>query len=490
MLFNSNLFLYLFFPALLAIYFGTTLVYRKCMACGSENLTKDRADIAANHAGNWILLIFSLLFYACTGLRFLGLLILMVLVNYGIGLSMDTSDGRRRRIILILGAAANLGCLFVFKYLIFTLDNFFVLLNRLGNGGFKNTLSIMLPVGISFYLFQSLSYIIDVYRGKVEIQRSFFKLLLYVSFFPQLIAGPIVRYSTVQQEIDHRRLKFDDIYYGMCRFCFGLGKKVLIADFLGKTVDEIFALHYATFTTPLAWAGAMLYTLQIYYDFSGYSDMAIGMGRIFGFHFDENFILPYSSKNVTEFWRRWHISLSSFLRDYLYIPLGGSRRGAVRTYRNLLIVFLLCGLWHGAAWTFIFWGAYHGAFLIFERVMRDRFHFQLKGIVGNAVTLLIVMAGWVFFRSNTLSDAVGYLSVMAGFDRLSGIQYFRFNYYVYGKVVAVAVFAAAAAILPFAKLRERLRGTVWQGVAAVGILFISMAFMSNASFTPFIYFQF
>ena len=474
MLFNSNLFLYGFIPCLLFFYF---LVLR---------FSRDRNPKWANY----VLLVFSLIFYSCTGFPYLALLLVLVFANYLIGRLMEERPAPAKKRLLIAGCVVNLGALFLFKYLVFTLDNLCLIASHLQNRTIVNPLSIMLPVGISFYTFQSLSYVIDVYRDEVKVQRSFPKLLLYISFFPQLIAGPIVRYRTIQEEIDLRRSSMEDLYSGLCRFFFGLGKKVLIADALGVTVDKIFALDFANLTFPLAWAGALLYTLQIYFDFSGYSDMAIGLGRIFGFHFNENFILPYTSQNVTEFWRRWHISLSSFLRDYLYIPLGGNRLGRQKTYRNLFLVFLLCGLWHGAAWTFAVWGIYHGMFLIIERILRDRFQFRIHGVPGRVLTFLIVLTGWVFFRSETLPHALGYLKAMAGLTSLSGFQYYQFGYFLDRKMIILTLFALSLSVFPFQKIRERFRGGVLHGVCALLILLASMAYMANASFTPFIYFQF
>lgn len=474
MLFHSNLFLYGFIPCLLLFYYAAL------------NLGRNREPKWANY----VLLLFSLVFYSCTSLPYLALLLLLVFLNYLIGLCMEDRKPAAQKRWLIAGCFVNLGALFLFKYLVFTLDNLCFLVSRLTDRTIVNTISILLPVGISFYIFQSLSYVIDVYRGEVRVQHSFSKLLLYISFFPQLIAGPIVRYSTIQEEIDRRRFSMDDLYSGLCRFFFGLAKKVLIADSLGVTVDKIFSLEFSNLTVPLAWAGALLYTLQIYFDFSGYSDMAIGLGRIFGFHFNENFILPYTSENVTEFWRRWHISLSSFLRDYLYIPLGGNRGGRWKTYRNLFIVFLLCGLWHGAAWTFVVWGIYHGLFLILERILKDRFQFRLRGIPGRILTFLIVLAGWVFFRSDSIVHAVTYLKAMLGITSLSGFQYYRFGYFMDRKMIVLTLAALILSVFSFQGIRDRFRGGVLHGICALLLLLASMAYMANASFTPFIYFQF
>lgn len=350
------------------------------------------------------------------------------------------------------------------------------------------TLNIILPVGISFYIFQALSYVVDVYRKDVRAQKNLFSFALYISMFPQLVAGPIVRYSSVDKEISARVCTFEDVYHGICRFIFGLGKKVIIADILGQAVDSVWALPDSNLSTPLAWAGAVLYTLQIYFDFSGYSDMAIGIGRIIGFHFPENFVKPYTAENLTDFWRRWHVSLSTFLRDYLYIPLGGNRKGAVRTYINLLVVFTICGLWHGAAWNFVVWGIYHGLFRMLEYFLKDKFHFCCSGIVGRVFTLFVVCLGWVFFRAESVTRAFGYLGVMFGGEKLAGLQFYQFGYYVPVKVWVIALLATGLAVF---RLPGKFRiNDCAKGIAAVIVLLISMAYMSDASFTPFIYFQF
>ena len=336
-----------------------------------------------------------------------------------------------------------------------------------------------------------MSYIIDVYKGKVEVQKNIFKLALYISFFPQLIAGPIVRYSEIVYDIDNRKENIQDIYYGVCRFIVGLSKKVLIADILAESVNSIFALSNSELTVALSWTGAVLYFLEIYFDFSGYSDMAIGMASIFGFHFNENFTMPYISQNVTEFWRRWHISLSSFLRDYVYIPLGGNRRGSKRTYLNLSVVFLLCGIWHGAAWTFILWGVYHGAFLVLERVLRDKWKFQMKGILGNIITMLVVMFGWILFNSGSFSDAISFIRAMFGMNPLAEHQFYKYQYYVNSKVIFVGVIGFIFSMVPFSEIKRKIAEAKYvKGICCFLLLIVCMIYMSDATFNSFIYFQF
>lgn len=309
-----------------------------------------------------------------------------------------------------------------------------------------------------------------------------------------MVAGPIVRYTDIAYDINHRRECFDGFYDGMCRFITGLSKKILIADILAVPVGEIFTLSPNSLSLGLSWMGALMYTLEIYFDFSGYSDMAIGMAEIFGFHFNENFKIPYASKNVTEFWRKWHISLSSFFRDYVYIPLGGNRAGKLKTYRNLGIVFLLCGLWYGSAWTFIVWGLYHGFFLIIEKILMDKFCFKMKGFLGNIVTFLIIMIGWVLFNSKTIKNAWLYLTAMFGVNRISGFQYFNFGYYITPLIWFTVI---VGFILAIYSPKEQMGGGQWssdlkikKGIICIFLLALSMIYMSDASFNAFIYFAF
>ena len=346
---------------------------------------------------------------------------------------------RPEKLFLFLTVAANLLLLFYFKYFDFTIAT----VNQIFKTGFSLR-NIVLPIGISFFTFQAMSYTIDVYRNKAGVQKNPFKLALYVMLFPQLIAGPIVRYTDVEAEIDERSVSIDDFSDGARRFIIGLSKKALIANTMAVTVDSIWGQGIENNTVAIAWLGAIAYGLQIYFDFSGYSDMAIGLGRMFGFRFLENFDLPYISRSITEFWRRWHISLSSWFRDYVYIPLGGNRKGTFKTYRNLFIVFLLTGIWHGAAWNYIFWGLWHGMFMLLERAFRkpggsktgrvsganaevrgrdepeaqlpkeDTMYANIKALIRHGYTLLVVLIGWVFFRAGSLSEGVWYLKTMLG----------------------------------------------------------------------------
>lgn len=392
MVFSSAIFLYVFFPAVF-------LLYR---------------IVPGIRAKNRLLIVTSLMFYSFGQPQYIVLLLFSVCLNYAAGRLLCSGPFLRCGRIVMAGAIVlNIGILAVFKYLDFALENI--------NALFHSSISlpgIALPIGISFYTFQGLSYVIDVYRDRSMASRSFTKLLLYISFFPQLIAGPIVKYHDVAQMIDNRRTSPELTANGLRRFIIGLSKKLLIANAAGAVADRVFALDAGSLDMRVAWLGAVCYTLQIYFDFSGYSDMAIGMGRIFGFRFLENFNYPYVSTSIQEFWRRWHISLSSWFRDYLYIPLGGSYCSRTRANVNRLIVFFTTGLWHGANWTFVLWGLWHGMFLIFENsgiIPVDRLRGSRAGrAAGHIYTLLVVVLGFTLFRADTLSDAGTMFAAMFG----------------------------------------------------------------------------
>lgn len=394
MVFSSIIFFFLFLPLTILTY---TLVGRKFQ--------------------NLFLLIASLTFYAWGEGKYILVMIVSILINYFCGLIIDRRKGTpSSRTVLIIALFLNISILCFFKYSNFIIDNINILLITLGAPAFSLA-TIHLPIGISFFTFQAMSYIIDVYRHKVNAQRNLINIGLYISLFPQLIAGPIVRYHDIATELFQRQINRHDFAYGIRRFLFGLSKKVLLANPIAEIADKIFLLPSDGLTISLAWLGALCYTLQIYFDFSGYSDMAIGLGRMFGFHFLENFNYPYIAKSIRDFWSRWHISLSNWLRDYLYIPLGGNRHGNVRTYLNLFIVFILCGLWHGASWTFICWGIYHGFFLTLERTRIGGWLSKAWKPLQHGLTLLLIMFGWVLFRSENISDAYGYMVTMIGFGQ-------------------------------------------------------------------------
>ena len=384
MVFSSMTFLWVFLPILLALYF-----------------------IAKDKYRNIILLIFSLIFYSWGEPKYIVLMLISIFINYIFGLLIDKIKNKYvRRLTFITIILINIGLLGYFKYFNFIINN----INRVFGLSLMKK-SITLPIGISFYTFQIMSYIIDLYTKKIKVQKNIFDLALYISFFPQLIAGPIVQYKDVQEQIKKRKVTLEGFAYGTKRFIYGLSKKVILSNTLALVADTIFNSSINEITTLLAWTGSIAYTLQIYFDFSGYSDMAIGLGRMFGFTFMENFDLPYKSKSITEFWRRWHISLSSWFRDYIYIPLGGNRKGKLRTYINLWIVFIATGVWHGAAWTFVAWGLYHGFFIFIERLflkkILDKCH-----IINHIYTLLVVNFGWVLFRADGIRYALAFIKRM------------------------------------------------------------------------------
>jgi alginate O-acetyltransferase complex protein AlgI len=400
MVFSSTIFLFLFLPLTLALYFLTGKKRR-----------------------NLFLLFASLIFYAWGEGPYLLILVISIFVNYSCGLLIDHHRGSNRSGVFLAGAIVlNLGLLALFKYGNFLVANLNSLLAIFG-GGKLYLAPVHLPIGLSFFTFQALSYVIDVYKQKTTAQRNLINLGAYISLFPQLVAGPIVRFSHVAKEMMTRTVSRTDFAEGVRQFLFGLGKKMLIANPVALVADQVFSLSTRDLTTGLAWLGAVCYTLQIYFDFSGYSDMAIGVARMFGFHYLENFNYPYISQSIREFWRRWHISLSTWFRDYLYIPLGGNRGSSARTYVNLVIVFILCGLWHGASWNFVIWGLFHGLFLATERTSLGRGINALPQPFRHIYALLIVTVGWVIFRTESMTHAMSYLSAMSGFSSGAGVKY-------------------------------------------------------------------
>lgn len=352
--------------------------------------------------------------------------------------------------------------------------------------------AITLPIGISFFTFQIMSYIFDVYQNKVEVQKNILDLALYIMLFPQLIAGPIVRYIDVNREIKQRHTSLEMVHDGLIRFMIGFNKKIFLANGMGYVADTIFS-EINLVNTPHAWLGAICYALQIYMDFSSYSDMAIGLGKLFGFHFLENFNYPYISSSIKEFWRRWHISLSSWFRDYVYIPLGGNRHGKGATYRNLMIVFILTGFWHGANWTFILWGLFHGVFLILERGKFGEILNKVPGILRRIYTLVVVLIGWVFFRCDTLKDALMYIQAMFAFDfsdlhRLTVAECLDREFWV----LFVLSLMGSLPVVPL--LKKKFGNNPALACAAefglLGVFAFAVCYMVGADFNPFIYFRF
>ncbi len=472
MLFSSTVFLFIFLPLVLTINFLLKQEYR-----------------------NFFLLLASLVFYAWGEGILVVLMVFSISVNYisGIGIShFFERNHKLSKITLGLAITINLGLLFYYKYANFIVET----LQEIGFYLDYDHKNILLPIGISFFTFQGISYLVDVYRKETEVQRNLFHLGLYISFFPQLIAGPIVRYHDIAEEIKERSIDVSLFTEGAIRFVRGLAKKVIIANNAAVIADQVFSIPGKEISAAAAWLGILCYTIQIYFDFSGYSDMAIGLGKMLGFNFKENFNYPYISKSIQEFWRRWHISLSTWFRDYLYIPLGGNRKGATRTYKNLIFVFFVTGLWHGASWNFIFWGLFHGSFLILERsnIFNTK---KWPTLVQHVYVLAVVVVGWVFFRAETMKEAFRYLRSMMGLtggDNYSALVYL--NFYTVLMLVLAVLFS-----MPIRKRMNKwlhkTQSSVVKAAFSTGVylfyivlLVLSAIELAQSSYNPFIYFRF
>lgn len=437
---------------------------------------------------NALLILVSLVFYAYGEPVYVLLMLGSTIANYFLGRWIDQNS---KRYTVIIAVVLNLLVLGIFKYadmLILTLNQLF---------GIQLPLpGISLPIGISFFTFQIMSYIIDVYRRDVEVQKNYWELLLYISFFPQLIAGPIIKYHDVAEQIACRSLSIEKIGRGFRRFIIGLSKKVLISNMVALTVDQIFALEMSQINFATAWIAALAYLLQIYYDFSGYSDMAIGLGYMFGFDFMENFQYPYGARTIQEFWRRWHISLSTWFKEYLYIPLGGNRYGRVRTCINKIIVFFSTGLWHGANWTFVFWGLYHGLFLLFEEIVPIK---KLPKILGHLYTLVVVTCGFVVFRADTIRQGIQMILKMFTAFNMSpefvNVTW-RFCTPLVIFVMIIGLFGSFAwkksmeEILKQKSLKIQNAIECMTYVIAIVLLALCMLSLSSGTYNPFIYFRF
>lgn len=430
------------------------------------------------------LLIASLLFYAWGEPFFVFLMILSIIVNWLVGMGIAKSEGKLKRLILTLGIVFDLGFLGYYKYAGFVVS----LLNRIVHHEIMSVPQIALPIGISFFTFQAISYIVDVYRKDTEYSKSVVNVALYIAFFPQLIAGPIVKYRDINKQIEKRQANWVKVSNGFRRFIYGLAKKVLVSNVLGLCVDTIYSNDLSFIDYKVAWIGALAYTFQIYYDFSGYSDMAIGLGKMFGFDILENFNYPYVSKSISEFWRRWHISLGSWFREYLYIPLGGNRKGEIRTYINLCIVFFLTGLWHGANLTFVFWGLYHGFFRIIERLGFDKW-LKKHDVLATIYCFLVVNFGWVIFRSTSIINSLRYLARM--------ILPFKYNNstiemytFLNLKIVFIGVVAILGAGCVPKKIANKWKNSIPEAIYCVVLLILCLASIASNTYNPFIYFQF
>jgi len=511
MIFSSLQFLFLFLPAVLCAYL---LLFRRVMRGGHRGLWL--------HLSHLFLLFASLLFYFIGEQFLVWIVIASTLIDYICGLIISggwrregpvtlAEGGHRTRLQragLCLSICSNLAFLGFFKYFNFGVDSFNRLVTLIGldSLALHNVMQVTLPLGISFYTFQSMSYTIDVYRGKATATRNLIDFACYVTMFPQLVAGPIIRYRDIAGQLAGRTITVEGFASGAGRFIFGLGKKVLIANTVAVAADGIFGLPLQDVTPSLAWLAVVAYTLQIYFDFSGYSDMAIGLGRMLGFNYAENFNYPYTASSMRDFWRRWHISLSSWFRDYLYIPLGGNRLTSGRTMLNLVTVFFLCGLWHGAEWSFVIWGLYHGFFLAVERSRFVAERLKRRKPLAHVYALSVILAGWVIFRAESFHQAAVFLKAMAGIGP-GGVTAYGPGRYLTGDVAAAIIAGMIFATPVWPRLRgawaritgseRRSRHAAWalltEGIRLIGLavlMVLSVMCLAAGTYNPFIYFRF
>ena len=466
MVFSSIVFLYIFLPIMLLLYF-----------------------IVPSKFKNAIMILASLVFFAWGEIRYIFIMLLLAIMDFFCGRKITQyQDNKKKRLLyLLIDVIVNLLILFFFKYADFIISN----INTI-TGLNLPLLNIPLPIGVSFNTFQSLSYIIDVYRGTVKCEKSFYNYLTYTTLFPQIIAGPIVRYETVDEELETKNISLDNFSKGMKRFIIGLGKKVLIANNVGALWHTIEIGNYSELSALFAWTGIVAFALQIYFDFSGYSDMAIGLAKIFGMDFDENFNYPYISRSITEFWRRWHITLSSWFKDYIYIPLGGNRKGFAKQIRNILIVWFLTGAWHGASWNFILWGVYFGIILILEKLFILKLLEKLPKILRHLYSIVLILVGWAIFAFEDLSKVINYIKAMF----TNNIIYNSEALYYFNNYIFIIVIGIICSIPLWKKLKEKIdskNSKALEFVTSLGyvaILILSTASLVTDSFNPFLYFRF
>ena len=468
MVFSSIVFLYIFLPIMLLIYF---VVPRKLK--------------------NAVMILASLVFFAWGEIRYIFIMLILAVMDFFCGKGINKNEGNKpkQKLYLFIDIGVNLLILFFFKYADFIIANINEILNTQ-----IPLLNIPLPIGVSFNTFQSLSYIIDVYRGTVKCEKSFYNYLTYTTLFPQIIAGPIVRYETVDEELETKKISMDNFSKGMRRFIVGLGKKVLIANNVGALWNIIEIGEYSEMSMLLSWTSIIAFALQIYFDFSGYSDMAIGLANIFGMDFDENFNYPYISKSITEFWRRWHITLGSWFRDYIYIPLGGNKKGFLKQIRNILIVWFLTGAWHGASWNFILWGLFFGVILILEKVILLKLLKKLPTWTNYVYTAFLVLISWVIFAFEDLGKVKDYLFTMFHLNKTNivnaeGLYYLK-NYFI---IIVIGLILSTPVISKLLKKLEEkhtnIRSILITGIY-IGILVLSTASLVSDSYNPFLYFRF
>lgn len=463
MIFNSIIFMFIFLPLVLLAYYM----------------------IPVNKIQNIVLFAASLIFYFCGAGNYIVIILLSIFVNYLAGLAIAYIG--RLKIILVADVIFNLGLLVYFKYADFLLEQYSVITKN--HVQFLNT---VLPIGISFFTFQGLSYVFDLYRGKIEVQKNPVYIGLYITMFPQLIAGPIVRYADISYRITNRAHSLDKIADGICRFTIGLAKKAILADSVGSVADQVFQTSYTEHAVFTCWLGIICYTFQILFDFMGYSDMAIGIGKMFGFDFPENFDLPYTSKSIQEFWRRWHMTLGAFFRDYVYIPLGGGKK---KVYRNLWIVFFLTGLWHGASWNFIIWGLWHGSFLMLERMINSKGDWlkNANPVLRNIVTLAVVMIGWIIFRAEDMQYAIGFIGRMIGIPNTTSVylkpEFYMDRYLLFILIICLLQSFGVGKIVAD-QWKQLKYNRILKHILITILLLIDVMFVMNSTYSPFLYFQF
>lgn len=472
MVFSSIIFLVYFLPFFLLLYFIVDKKYK-----------------------NAFLLVASILFYSWGAPRFIFVILGTTMADFYLVKLMDASAGeRKRKLLLITSLSINVGLLFYFKYCNFFIEQINSVITLCGGKELK-LLDVVLPIGISFYTFETLTYVIDVYRKVHKPLSNFWQYQLYIILFPKLIAGPIIRYHEIADQIPSREETSEKRLAGFYRFGIGLAKKVMIANVLAVKADEVFGMPAESLNASIAWIGALAYTFQIYFDFSGYSDMAIGIGKMMGFDFPENFNSPYCSGSITEFWRRWHMTLGNWMRNYLYIPLGGNRGSKARTYFNLWIVFIASGFWHGASWTFILWGVYHGTFLALERMFLSEFFDKIGKAFATLITFVLILIGWVLFRADSVSQALSL------YKNMFSLNFALPEFFIDGRFAFYLCLAAFFSFFALAKPGERLQTKVFSGsynnvqLAGMAVLVVilyafSMASISSGEVNPFIYFRF
>ncbi len=472
MVFSSLNFLFLFLPILLPCYFLFVFIKKRKIS-------------------NFVLLIFSLFFYAYGTPKFIFIMLFSIIVNY-VGALFIYNDKPYKKLALFITVILNISVLFYYKYANFFIEN----INNIFNINI-NTLDIIFPIGISFFTFQGMSYVIDVYRNDTKVQKNPLNVALYISLFPQLIAGPIVRYSTVAFEIEERKETLNDCSEGIIRFCTGLLKKVIVANTIGIAAKEILSVPPSSMSVTLVWLGAVAYAFQIYFDFSGYSDMAIGLGRMFGFHFLENFNYPYISKSITEFWRRWHISLSTWFRDYIYIPLGGNRCTKIKNIRNIAVVWILTGFWHGASWNFIAWGVYFMLFLLGEKFVYGKLLEKFPAFLRHIYAIILILVGWIIFYCSSMDTAIALIKNMFGFGKIPFINNLTVYSVIEYKFEFLIAFIGSVPIFKyiseFIKARDGFIKECFyclRVIYAFIIFLLSIVFIVSSTFNPFIYFRF